>query len=295
MSGFASLGRRLVSSAVMIAIAVGALFWLPAVALAAMLTAMAVLAMLEFFRLLRQGGLPAYPLIGALAGGVLTWDIAWVVLNGGKDLPSHLLVILPFAVMAAVLLRTLLGRQSGSPLVAGALTFLALIYLPGLFASLSLLLFSGHSGPTTRPILPENRALFIYLIAVVKVSDSGAYFVGARWGRRKLIPRVSPNKTWEGFWGGLAAGILAGMAVWALTRGRLGGLAFTALDALAIGFALSLAGVAGDLVESGMKRSVNAKDSGGWLPGIGGILDMMDSLLFAAPFLYAYARFFLVP
>jgi phosphatidate cytidylyltransferase len=295
MGGFGTLGRRLASSAGLIACALAVLFWMPAIGIALITAALVILALLEFYKLLRQGNLPCYPLLGTLIGVIVTWDIAWTVLNTDARVHSDLFALVLVAAIAAVLLRTLLARQPGSPLLAGALTVLGLVYLVGLFSFFSLLVLGWHKGSLGSPLEPEGRMLFIYMGLVVKFSDSGAYFVGTRWGRHKLIPRISPNKTWEGLWGGLATGVLCSLVVWALARGHLGAWDFTLVDALVLGFLLSAAGVAGDLVESQVKRSVGAKDSGGVLPGMGGVLDVMDSLLLAAPVLYAYTRFFIAP
>ena len=118
-------------------------------------------------------------------------------------------------------------------------------------------------------------------------SDVGAYFIGKKFGKRKLIPKVSPNKTWEGFIGGilLAAGFSA-----------LASLAFFPELALKIsiplGVLMALVGVGGDLTESAMKRGAGAKDAASVLPGHGGLLDRLDSLLLNAPIFYYFARFY---
>lgn len=112
------------------------------------------------------------------------------------------------------------------------------------------------------------------------VSDSGAYFVGRRWGQRKLAPQVSPNKTWEGVVGGLLTGI---PTVWLI--------AWLALDmphwqGLVLGIVLVVAATLGDLAESVVKRQAGVKDSSDLIPGHGGMLDRVDSLLFVAPSIY---------
>jgi phosphatidate cytidylyltransferase len=142
--------------------------------------------------------------------------------------------------------------------------------------------------------------VILYLIVVVKASDVGAYLVGSTCGRHKMFPRISPGKTWEGLAGGFVAGILASLALFWLWENpaseshtaELGRLTLTFGHALFLGAFLAAIGVIGDLVESLLKRSAGLKDSGCIFPGMGGILDVLDSLLFAAPALYFYLRWF---
>jgi len=123
---------------------------------------------------------------------------------------------------------------------------------------------------------PEGRELIIFVLVLAGAADVGAYFVGRRFGRNKLAPRVSPNKTWEGVLGGLVSSALVAWLghVWF-------GLPTAAFVALCI--AAVLASIVGDLTESMFKRKVGLKDSGSILPGHGGILDRIDSLTAAIP------------
>jgi len=121
--------------------------------------------------------------------------------------------------------------------------------------------------------------LALFLLALVWIADSGAYLVGRAWGSRRLAPRVSPGKTWEGALGGLAAVGLAALGPGAVTASDLGALAFFVLVCLAA----ALVSILGDLVESLLKRQAGVKDSGALVPGHGGVLDRIDSLLAAAP------------
>ncbi len=128
---------------------------------------------------------------------------------------------------------------------------------------------------------PGGPALVMALLAIVWAADSGAWFAGRRFGRRRLAPRASPGKTWEGAAGGLAAGALAGAAAaWWLGRPRA---EFVAVALLAV-----CASIVGDLYESIAKRRAGRKDSGRLFPGHGGVLDRIDGLTAAAP-VYAVA------
>jgi phosphatidate cytidylyltransferase len=152
------------------------------------------------------------------------------------------------------------------------------------------------------PFSPTAQALILYLIVVVKASDVGAYLVGSTCGRHKMFPRISPGKTWEGLAGGFIFGILASLILFWLwhrpgqesTLAGFGRLSITFGHALFLGAFLAAIGVVGDLVESLLKRSAGLKDSGCIFPGMGGILDVLDSLLFAAPALYFYLRWFAI-
>lgn len=118
----------------------------------------------------------------------------------------------------------------------------------------------------------------LFLLALVASADIGAYFSGTQYGKHKLAPAVSPGKSWEGFWGGLAASVLFALLVWWLFWGQLPLLALLLIAALTM-----FASVLGDLLESMLKRYRGVKDSGTILPGHGGVLDRFDSISAAAP------------
>jgi len=132
-------------------------------------------------------------------------------------------------------------------------------------------------------LLPLGEWLIFFLLLVTWASDTGAYLVGTLYGRHRLAPTISPKKTVEGLVGGLIAAIIAGYAArwWFLPE-------LSGLDCLILATLLTITGLWGDLTESAMKRSVGMKDSGGILPGHGGMLDRLDSLLFTAPVFYYY-------
>jgi phosphatidate cytidylyltransferase len=154
----------------------------------------------------------------------------------------------------------------------GAMTMFGLLYLGLTLGTLSM----------TR-LLPLGEWLIFFLLLVTWASDTGAYLVGTLYGRHRLAPAISPKKTVEGLVGGLIAAIIAGYAArwWFLPD-------LSGLDCLILATLLTITGLWGDLTESAMKRSVGMKDSGGILPGHGGMLDRLDSLLFTAPVFYYY-------
>ena len=135
--------------------------------------------------------------------------------------------------------------------------------------------------------LPDGVAWVMLTLVVTWLNDTGAYFAGRAYGRRKLYPRISPSKTWEGAAGGLAASVLSALLIKAL--GWLPELPWWGSVIVSAGAAVL--GPVGDLSESMLKRAYGAKDSGALLPGHGGVLDRVDALLFTAPFVLFCASF----
>ena len=162
-------------------------------------------------------------------------------------------------------------------------TVLGVLYV----AFLGGFIISMRVGFENTLVLFLSTKLLAFFFFVVMGADVGAYYVGKNFGKHKLIPKVSPNKTWEGVIGGLVlSSIFAALAsAWFFPE-----LPYKFSIPLAI--VMSLIGVFGDLAESAMKRGSDAKDAANILPGHGGLLDRLDSLLFNAPILYYFARFY---
>lgn len=132
-------------------------------------------------------------------------------------------------------------------------------------------------------LLPQGEWLLFFLLLVTWAGDAGAYYVGTLCGQHAIAPRISPKKTIEGLVGGLLGALMiAYLARWWFLSD------FSGVDCIVLAILLTLTGLWGDLAESAVKRSVSVKDSGGLLPGHGGMLDRLDSLLFAGPAFYYY-------
>ena len=131
--------------------------------------------------------------------------------------------------------------------------------------------------------MPDGALLIFFVVLVSWSGDTGAYVVGKAMGRRALAPIISPKKTYEGLAGGLVLACLMALAAraWFLPG-------FSVVDFVALGILLTTAGLMGDLAESAVKRSAGFKDSGALIPGHGGMLDRLDSLLFTSPAFYYY-------
>ncbi|MFM9069234.1 MAG: phosphatidate cytidylyltransferase [Planctomycetota bacterium] len=178
-------------------------------------------------------------------------------------------------------------REPGRTLVHVALSGFSVFYLGTLGGFLILLrCWSGNAA---------GWLALVSMIAIVKMSDTGAYFAGRLCGRHPLAPILSPKKTWEGVFGGVLASVLAAGLFFHILWPRLvgegtGSIASTSPPAawrwILYGVLLALAGITGDLAESLLKRDAQIKDAGRRLPGMGGILDLLDSLLVAAPVAY---------
>jgi phosphatidate cytidylyltransferase len=141
---------------------------------------------------------------------------------------------------------------------------------------------------------PAGAAAIVYFVLTVKFGDIGAFFVGSALGRHKLVPWLSPGKTWEGAGGAILGSILMaelGLLLWRQLGHWLGPLPLTAAQALSFGVLMAVFGHAGDLVESAVKRDVGAKDSAHVVPAFGGLLDILDSPLFAAPVAWCFLTF----
>jgi phosphatidate cytidylyltransferase len=231
---------------------------------------------------------PACPARAVVIGGVL-------LTIGSAGIPLYLLestflqigpigwplVGLTLGLLLAIVSALASYRTAGHAAESLGLSVLAIVYVGGL---LSWIVFLRH-------VVSPRWGLFALLsmIAVVKMSDTGAYFVGRLTGRNKLAPRISPGKTWEGVAGGV---ITAALASWAFFTWV--GPAFSLHEAgrgdgaawVVYGVLLAVAGLIGDLAESLLKRDAGQKDSSKWLPGMGGVLDILDSLLMASPVAY---------
>ncbi|MFZ5468944.1 MAG: phosphatidate cytidylyltransferase [Myxococcota bacterium] len=150
-------------------------------------------------------------------------------------------------------------------------------------------LLYGSLGMTALSGLREGTHGFLWVLCALIVTwlnDTAAYFTGRAFGRHKLYPQVSPHKTWEGFFGGVAGSVGGLFAAKYLFFSEL-----SVLDCLVVGLAGGVLGPAGDLCESMVKRAYDVKDSGRIIPGHGGLLDRIDALLFNAPMVYVYAHF----
>lgn len=252
------------------------------------LTVFALIAQWEFYKAQEEKHLRVYKHNGTLCGLILFLGLGYfLVLSPDQAHNFSVFQELTFVILIISLLirLVLIPEPNSTPILTVALTIFGFFYISYLFSFAGLLAYSIHSEV-------EGRFLLLYLLVVTKFTDMGAYLTGMAFGRHKMIPHISPKKTWEGFFGGLLFAIGASMILAYLFPNGLK--LFHSYHAFTLGLLLALASVVGDLAESVVKRDAHIKDSGKSIPGIGGALDLIDSLLFTAPVLYFYLRFILL-
>jgi len=269
--------------------------YLPPVFAWGLLVAITLLAQIEFYTMANRAGFAVFRGVGLVCGAAMITATFWTTGPEAHDLAcgykwENLIL---FATLLAMFMRQFPQKHNTQPVATIAVSLLGVWYVPFLFNYFTRLAFGWEGAVGATRVSPTGRWLILYLVAVVKSSDIGAYFSGRALGRHKLFPRLSPKKTWEGFVGGLLTAVVVSLLFQAGLGGKLGRVAFGRVDAVLLGFVLALAGVCGDLFESLIKRASATKDSGRLIPGMGGLLDVLDSLLFGAPMLYAYAKLFL--
>lgn len=233
----------------------------------------------EFYTLTKKLELKADAGIAYLGAAALT--VAFIF-DAPAKAPDLLIATLAAFVIAVLATQTFRFQVDFSKMLAGVgVTILGVLYV----AFLGGFLIATRMGFENQPYLSTH--LLGYFFLVIMGADSGAYFAGRAFGKHKLVPKTSPGKTWEGLIGGL------------VTAGAFGALAtlffFPELPykwSVPLAMAMAAISVLGDLAESAMKRGSDTKDAASILPGHGGLLDRLDSLLFNAPILYYFARFY---
>jgi phosphatidate cytidylyltransferase len=245
---------------------------------------LALAGMVEFYGMAQKRGLACFKISGVI-GGVLLMVGTFLNVTGRlgrsdsparvNDFETSFLILF----VLGLCLRQLFAKRNPAGITAIAVTLLGLMYVPWLLNFIQKIQFFPGV---------EGKYFLLYFILITKFSDMGAYVVGSLIGRHKLIPRISPAKTWEGFIGAILVSTGASLVFVHFLGGHMAGM--STLHAIVLGVVLSVTAVIGDLIESLFKRECGVKDSGKVLPGIGGILDLLDSLLFNAPIMYLYLR-----
>lgn len=260
----------------------------------ALMGVLILIATVEYFQMIRAEKLPCFPRFGLACAGAYCAAQYLPLVQGRLPHPELEVMAVAAVAIGAFTLQLRYQIVGINALLAVASNLLGFVYITILFSFTAKLLFVVP-GSLAIPgeVSTESAFLLLWLIAVTKFTDMGAYLTGSLIGRHKMIPHVSPGKTWEGFAGAL---VFAQLAAFGLYFGFpaplaiLGGPVHVAI----LGLLLALLAVVGDLAESIVKRSLHAKDSGRMLPGIGGSLDLIDSVCFTAPALYFYLQWFLI-
>ncbi len=272
-----TLAARITSVVVLLPLIIAGVWWPPTTALLAGLVI--ALAIGELFAIFRHGGY-APRLFEGIA-------IGWLICAATFFQPLttiDLVLVVVFVSILGALIAELVRRNRQTSLLGWALTFAGAYYVAGLLSSYLLLRQLEtplQGGWLAFAHIPPGAAWVFFTLAITWLQDTGAFFVGRSFGRTKMAPVLSPKKSWEGFFGGMAAAITT-----ALFCVPLLGLPITLIEAAILGVAAGIFGPLGDLAESLIKRQVGVKDSGFIIPGHGGILDRIDSILFTGPVIY---------
>jgi phosphatidate cytidylyltransferase len=255
-------------------------------AYSALICVFGLIALWEFYRMLDHRDLPNFKITGLICGVVMLAGSFYYFAKMGPAGSYDFEVAVLLFFLLTVFARQMFARlRHDEPLQTMAYTLFGLLYVLWLFNFATKIVYltpRSSSGAVT------GQFYVLYLIAVTKFSDMGAYLTGSVIGRHLMVPHISAKKTWEGFFGALGFALLASLMLFQLMPGHLSMLNWT--HATVLGLLLGFAAVIGDLAESIIKRSTGVKDSGNLLPGIGGALDLIDSLLFTAPLLFFYLR-----
>lgn len=287
--------RRLGSSVVLWSVALWIIFsgFVPGFML--LVSGLSLLGLWEYYRMLDHKKLPNFKIIGMLCGALLSTGSFFYygrVVQGtmapfaSRVYDFEVATLLLF--MLVVFARQMFQKtRDVSPLETMAYTVFGLFYVPWLFSFVTKIIFLLPRDAVTNSV--TGHWYVLWLVLVTKFSDMGAYVTGSLIGKHPLIPHISPKKTWEGFFGALAFSAAGGYGLVALMPQKLSYLSPT--HAIVLGVVLGFAAIIGDLAESIIKRTCDVKDSGNMLPGIGGALDLIDSILFTAPLMFFYLRF----
>ncbi len=280
--------RRLITTVILWTVIIAALFsGCPLVSdgvFVLIIVLLSAAGLMEFYGLVEKRGLPCFKWCG-LAGAILLTAGTFFNLTGHlgtsgsparvNDFETGFLILF----VLGLCVRQLFCKTNPAGIVAISTTLFGLMYVPWLLNFVQKInYFPDVNG----------KVFLIYFVLVTKFSDTGAYAIGSLIGKHKMIPRISPGKTWEGFGGAIFLSTISSVVFVQLFGSKMAGMNW--MHAVILGIILSSTAVIGDLIESLFKREAGVKDSGKFFPGIGGLLDLLDSILFNAPIMYLYLR-----
>lgn len=282
-----NIRHRLLSGFTIAGVLFAAFFFLPDAGAPFLLAALSAMIALEFYQLMTAGGVANfryYGTVGCVALVFATWHVGRQGDAGSWD------ALVLFLITLGIFIRQFPQKNNPHPLRTIGGTLFGVLYVGLLWNFLTkLLLFQRHPDWADGPYM-TGRWLLLYAVFAAKFTDIGAYLVGCSFGKHKLIPRISPAKSWEGVFGGIVVSTVVGALYVHALRDTFQPLGLTWVRAIPLGAGLAVCAIVGDLVESLFKRAANVKDTGGVIPGMGGLLDVLDSILFTAPALYLVLR-----
>ncbi len=259
--------KRIISAIILISITTVTIFidW----ACGLLITFFIIIGLYEFFTMLENKGIKIYKYFGIAIGVVIPLSIIFRKEGLFEPTKSWELLFIVLALLFLILMQ-FRRRQNSGVVIDISTTLFGILYVSWFFSFLIKIRY-----------LTNGLGLLVCVLLITKLGDIGAYFIGSRLGKTPLMPRISPKKSVEGAIGGLAFSIIGAL----ISRNFLH---FGYVHIITMGITLGILGQLGDLSESLFKRDCQVKDSGNILPGMGGVLDEIDSLLFTAPVFYFY-------
>ena len=280
--------RRLTSTVILWAIILGALFSGSKIVsdgvFFLIILFLAVTGLAEFYGLAAKRELACFRGWGIFGGALLITGtflhlIGYLGIHNSPARVNDFETVFLILFVLGLCLCQFFSRSNTAGILAISTTLFGLMYVPWLLNFIQKINFFPNV---------DGHYYVLYFVLITKFSDTGAYSVGSLIGKHKMIPRISPGKTWEGFGGAILFSTLVSLIFAHFLGHKMHGM--NSVHAIVLGVVLSISAVIGDLIESLFKREAGVKDSGKLFPGIGGILDLLDSLLFNAPIMYLYLR-----
>jgi phosphatidate cytidylyltransferase len=265
-----ALRKRIFNSVIILALVGIITFYCPNWVFSGLASIMIGIALYEFFTMVGKKGIFVWKYFGIIIGMMVPFIVHYQMgTEGYLPIEPFFIVIACFFTFVLQFLR----RDNSEAVTAIAVTMFGLLYIAWFLSFFIKIKF-----------LANGSCLVAFIVLVTKMSDVGAYFIGTSFGRRHLIPRISPKKTVEGFYGGCVFSVLTAI----LGKLYLPGFSYSHL--ITLGVLMGILAQVGDLAESLLKRDCGAKDSGKAFSGLGGVMDMLDSLFFTVPIFYFYLK-----
>lgn len=259
--------KRVITAFLMAVFMAAIILFLPVPAFRVFVALIVAAALFEFFRLVISGD-ALFRYLATFAGAIISFMMVCRVA------PEHLIFVLIGGVFLAALYQ-----MRHSTVLEGVTERLGLAFFGIMYLGLTLPFFGWLRE------LPHGRTLLFMSLSAAALCDTAAYFIGKGIGRRKFAPLTSPNKTWEGFFGGFLGSVL-GVFIFRY----IGWPELNLSHVLCLGILIGLVAPLGDLIESMIKRDYHVKDSGDVIPGHGGVLDRIDAQIFTGPAVYFYVK-----
>ncbi len=268
--------KRTLTGLIFITIIIGAILW-NKFSVGIIFLLISIFGLIEFFKLMEKAGFKPKKSIVSIVGAVIYSILFLYSLD-----PIYFKLLFILFPLLVLIVALELFRKNETPISNIAFSIMGILYVVVPFALLNFFAYGNSDNTIIKIVSPNHPAYLLLGFFIIQWScDTGAYLAGSTIGKTKLFPTISPNKTWEGFIGGMALSILIAYLISLYTNTN-------SIHWIGIATIVVLFGTLGDLTESQIKRSSGAKDSGSLLPGHGGFLDRFDGVLFSAPFVLAY-------